>query len=122
MSTAMMAITTSSSIRVKPRRRVVLKNISMAAPLQGGVFSFHAKSREFIQRNHTHSLPIRAHHFAPGAGDQAGEDPDVDGSLEEVHRAVRHHGVGPARVEAIHFPVIGAIDGAGAVKSSAVLG
>ena len=50
--------------------------------------------------------------LAAGPGDQPGEDPDVDGGLQETHRAVREHDVGPAGVEAVDFPVVRAIDGA----------
>src|SRR5690348_12860846 len=43
--------------------------------------------------------------------DQSGQDADVDAGLQEVHRAVREHRVGAAGVEAIHFPLIGAVEG-----------
>ena len=49
--------------------------------------------------------------FAAGAGHQSGEDADVDVGLQEMHRAVRKHGVGPAGVEAVDFPVVRAIHG-----------
>src|SRR5206468_4136288 len=55
--------------------------------------------------------------LAPGPGSQAGEHPDVDGVLQEMHGAVCKHGVGPAGVEAIDLPVVRAVDSALAVKS-----
>src|SRR5262249_43849170 len=51
--------------------------------------------------------------LAAGPRDQACENADVEGRLQEVHGAVGAHGVGPARVEAVNLAVIGAIDGAG---------
>jgi len=54
--------------------------------------------------------------FAAGARDQGGQDVDTHAGLQEMHRAVGEHGVGPAGVEAVDFAVIRAIDGALAVK------
>src|SRR5262249_9595512 len=52
--------------------------------------------------------------------DQAGEDADRKARLQEMHRAVREHDVGPRGGEAIDFPIVGAIDGARPVESGPV--
>src|SRR5207249_248346 len=58
--------------------------------------------------------------LAAGPGHQPGEDPDVDGGLQEMHGAVCKHRVGPVGVEAIDLPVIRAIDGAGPEEPGSV--
>src|SRR5688572_18483117 len=66
----------------------------------------------------------RRDNLIASAGDQPGEDPDVDAAPDELHRSVREQTVGPARVKAVDLPVIvaagrqaaevvGAVDGAG---------
>src|SRR5262245_55852346 len=45
-----------------------------------------------------------------GPRDQAGQDAEVHADFQEMHGAVREHGVGPAGVEGIDLPVVGAVD------------
>src|SRR5262249_47047071 len=59
---------------------------------------------------------IGRNHFPPGPRHQPGEDANSQVGLQEVYRAVRERGVGPAGVEAIDLPVVGAIDGARPVE------
>src|SRR5439155_22904429 len=65
----------------------------------------------------TSSEIIRPDDLAAGPSSQPGEYADVDGGIQEMPGAVCKHDIGAAGVEAINLPVVGAIDGAGAVKS-----
>src|SRR5262245_59685861 len=49
--------------------------------------------------------------LAAGPRGQAGQDADIHADFQEPHRAIRKYGVGPARVEAVDFIIVGAVDG-----------